>query len=158
MSSGRRNSRPFGVVCSACRAATTERVSELAGYGKGNELGLITGNATAAAAVIFAGLYTEWDLEAFEAIRTDILNGSLALQGATSTIESIETPSAPRRSYGGGGGNSGGSAGSTELRSGKYAGKTVDEVIELDLEYAEWFAESGKNEFMAKKFAEALAA
>jgi hypothetical protein len=111
--------------------------------------------ATIVAALIGQGvLDADGYFEAYTELTTSIVNFLVALEQGVSA----KPASAPRKSYGGNQASTSGPAGSIELRSGKYAGKTVDAVIAEDREYAEWFAESGKNEFMAKKFAEALAA
>lgn len=111
------------------------------------------------AAFISAGIIaTEEDAFAsFVSLRDQILANSLEVQAATAPATSAPSgrrSSAPRSS---GGGNSGGPAGAdTEIRSGKYTGRKVSEVIEEDLDYAEWAAANMKNDFLRKAFATAL--
>lgn len=117
--------------------------------------------ATIVGALIALGAVNASDVQTtYEGVTRQIVTFLLELQGEvalTTQVNATPATSAPRsgsyrRPTGGRDPNT------LELRSGKYAGKTVGEIIDLDREYAEWFAESGKNEFMAKKFAEALSA
>lgn len=132
---------------------------------------IIAQNAgTSAAAIVSAmvesgayGLDTMGDvMEAFNAIRTDIFQGSLELAGVS---DPSEVPAdAPRRSGGGGGRRSsgGGSNGKTpetySLTFGKYNGRTIADIHEDDPEYVEWLADKANEAFVKKLARQALEA
>jgi len=131
---------------------------------------IVAQNATGAAGAIVAALLTNEDtvetaLEMFNAVRTDIFEGSLAL--ADGVIEGQETApakrsSAPRRSGGGGrssggGGKSDDAGAGVSLKFGKYQGQTISDVYADDPEYIEWLADTSNNEFIKGKCGEFLA-
>lgn len=90
-------------------------------------------------------------------LRDLILANSLEVQAVTALEQgtTAQPASRPRSS----GNSSGGPAGgSTDIRSGKYTGKTVAEVVSEDRDYAEWAAANMKNDFLKKAFIAELAA
>lgn len=99
-------------------------------------------------------------VEAFDAIRTHIFEGSLALSNGD--IEGQDAP-APRSSGGsykkssGGGGQSNDAGAGVSLKFGKYAGKTIEDVYSTDPEYITWLADTSNNDFIKGKASEYLA-
>lgn len=99
--------------------------------------------------------------EVYSDLKRQIFNDTLALAGAESVVESFEgeekpaparRSSAPARRGGGGGGD----AATLEVRSGKYAGRTLGDIYDEDADYVVWLSENSKNTFLKNKASEFL--
>lgn len=114
------------------------------------------------AAFITAGVITG-EAEALDSFSNLLPSVFAACEELKGTLP--DAPAAPARSSGGrswpkkssGGGDST-DPGSVDFRSGKFAGKTIAEVYAIGGDedgpgYLDWYANNGKNEFMAKRIA-----
>jgi hypothetical protein len=82
----------------------------------------------------------------------DFITSSAEVEGVTEVT--------PRSSSGrsNGGGRSGTDHGAgVDIRFGKYAGKTLGEILQKDRSYVEWLAEDAENDFIRGKAGELLA-
>lgn len=117
-------------------------------------------NAATAAATVFGVLVgqgaVEATLDAYEDVRESIFKNTLSLAQAEMVIEAFEAPSRPAgggRPAGrsGGGGNN---LGSVEIKSGKYAGRTIQSVYDSGnkgVEWLEWAAANLNNAWLKDK-------
>lgn len=103
--------------------------------------------------------------QVYNDLKTSIFNSTLALAAAESVVERFEgdepAPARTSRPSSGGArrsGGGGGDAATLEVRSGKYAGRTLGDIYEEDPDYVEWLAEKSNNTFLKNKAREFLAA
>jgi hypothetical protein len=110
----------------------------------------------------------------YNAIRTDVMNGSIALAGAEGFIEAFGSAPAPAPARGGGGGRSfgggnqrrssgGGGGGNSdpstiEVNFGKYRGVTLGTIQADDPEYLDWLEENANSDWLRNKVTELKAA
>lgn len=121
----------------------------------------------------FAGSVEEF-LDVYNVIRTDVMNGSIALAGAEGFIEAFgqAPPAAAPRGGGGGrtfsrpsggasrpsGGGGGDDPSTITLNFGKYKDQTLASVRESDPDYLDWVAENAQSPWLRDKVSAYLAA
>lgn len=99
-------------------------------------------------------------VEVFDSVRTSVFNGTLALAGAQSVVESFEggsASSAPAASEHPTGGGPRPHA-DVEIKFGKFRGKTIAQAHAADADYVEWLATECNNDFLKSRVREFLAA
>lgn len=138
-----------------------------------NSAAIIAQNAgTTAAALLkvygetIGGVTEQNFLDLFNEFRKEVFDGTNALAGAGSTVQSFEsstsarptTAAAPRSTAGSGGASGGADPGTVVVKFGKWAGQTIAQIAEQDASYVEWLAENSNNDFVRGRAEAFLAA
>lgn len=123
---------------------------------------IIAQNSATAAAAILANMTTdslEDTLALFDAVRTHIFEGSLALAESNEPTTTASTGFGNRGGFtkpsNGGGSNDAGAG--VVMKFGKYAGRSIGDVYETDSDYIVWLSEKSNNDFLKTKATEFLA-